>query len=44
MPKLSNSSNAAVRVNLDAEAITANPVSRKIVGKESEKACGVWGL
>lgn len=34
----------AVRVNLDAEAITANPVSREILWTESEKACGVWGL
>ncbi len=33
-----------VRVDLDAEAICANPASRAMLWAESEKACGAWDL
>lgn len=31
-------------VNLDAEAISANPESREILWRQSESACGAWDL
>ena len=34
----------AARVDLDAEAISANPASRAMLWAESEKACGAWDL
>ena len=34
----------AARVDLDAEAISANPASREVLWRESEKACGAWDL
>ncbi len=34
----------AARVDLDAEAISANPASRAMLWAESERACGAWDL